>query len=227
MISKSASTIALLLLAACQANAASSVPEQFVDLKNVVADATFDIRYYSTNNFVGAKVAGYHAAKCIIHKSAARDLKNVSAELALLGYRLKVFDCYRPEQAVAHFMRWAEDLTDVSTKPVYYPNIAKAALVPDYIASRSGHSRGYTIDLSLEQKQPDGSYREVDMGSPFDMFDALSNTEHPHITERQKRHRALLNNTMSSYNFSNYSMEWWHFTHTSDPNTTYWDFPVK
>ncbi|NVK58144.1 MAG: M15 family metallopeptidase [Alteromonadaceae bacterium] len=227
-ISATAIALALLFVSSkAMALTADQKPPEFVDLSRVVANVSVDTRYASDNNFVGKPITGYHANKCIIHKTAASDLKNISAELARQGYRLKVFDCYRPEQAVAHFMRWAQDLTDVATKFEYYPNIDKADLVPDYIAARSGHSRGYTIDLTLEQRQADGSYKEVDMGSPFDMFDPLSNMADPRVNQAQSKHRYLLKNIMNKHHFSAYSMEWWHFTHESDPKTNYWNFPVK
>ncbi|MDC8829509.1 M15 family metallopeptidase [Alteromonas gilva] len=227
MINKTTTAIGLILLTASELTLASTTPHQFVDVKSVIRDVNTEIRYYSDDNFVGTRIDGYEAAKCLLHRAAANDLKQASEELAGQGYRLKIFDCYRPEQAVAHFMRWAQDISDQSTKSDYYPNIEKADLVPDYIAARSGHSRGYTIDLTLEQVQADGSYKEVDMGSPFDMFDTLSNTDDSRITETQKRHRYQLKSIMHKHHFSAYSMEWWHFTHESDPKTNYWDFPVK
>ncbi|WP_206483028.1 M15 family metallopeptidase [Thalassotalea sp. G2M2-11] len=219
----------LLVLFYCFAcvSLAHDIPKQFVDLSDVLPDAHYDIRYASTNNFVGEKIKGYHAAKCIIHQDAAKALTIAANELKKSGYRFNIFDCYRPERAVGHFMAWAQDLSALKTKAEYFPNLAKSTLVPDYIAAKSGHSRGYTIDLSLEKKQPDGSYQPVDMGSPFDLFDTLSNTEDPRITPQQSVNRQLLKSVMLNHGFTDYSLEWWHFTHSSDPRDRYWDFEIR
>ncbi|NVK26174.1 MAG: M15 family metallopeptidase, partial [Gammaproteobacteria bacterium] len=176
--------LSLFYLASCSSTKADKSP--FIDLSTLVPDANYDIRYYGKNNFVGTQINGYLAPKCLIHKDAAQALVAVNNELQQNGMRLKIFDCYRPKKAVAHFMSWVKDKNDTSTKAAYYPNLPKQELVGDYIAETSGHSRGYTIDLSIE-KLVDGKYQELDMGSPFDMFDTLSNTDDPRIGKEQKK----------------------------------------
>lgn len=212
------------LLSACATS--ETKPDQFVDLKTVAPNIAYEIRYVTNNNFVGTRVDGYLAAKCLIHKDAARALAEVNKVLLKQNKRLKVFDCYRPQKAVAHFMRWVQDGRDLITKEEYYPNLRKEVLVGDYIAETSGHSRGYTVDLTIEAFI-DGEYQELDMGSPFDMFDTLSNTDDPRISKHQKTNRYLLKEIMLAHGFSDYSMEWWHFTYAEDPRTKYWNFDVK
>lgn len=202
-------------------------PVEMVDLALIMPNATYDIRYASDNNFVGRVVDGYLAPKCFIHISAADKLVKANEALSELGLRFKIFDCYRPQKSVAHFMRWAKDLSDTTTKTEYYPNLPKSELVGDYIAEKSGHSRGYTIDLTIEQKQKNGSYQELDMGSPFDMFDTLSNTADSRVTLAQKKNRYLLKGIMEDAGFRDYSMEWWHFTYNADPGKIYLDFNIE
>ncbi|SES63957.1 M15 family metallopeptidase [Thalassotalea agarivorans] len=219
--------ILILALVAVQVQAKE---QEFVDIKSHITNVNYDIRYYSGNNFVGERIDGYKAAKCLVHKNAIAALSKASEALNKAGDRFKFFDCYRPEKAVAHFMRWAKDLEDIKTKKTYYPNLDKSAFVGPYIAPRSGHSKGYTVDLTLEQKQPNGSYTEVDMGSAFDMFDLVSNTDNPSITKQQKANRYLLKKSLEAVGFSAYDMEWWHFTYTAVPSNeraTFYDFDVK
>ncbi|MFT6529133.1 MAG: D-alanyl-D-alanine dipeptidase [Psychrosphaera sp.] len=199
----------------------------FVNAQDIIPSASFDIRYYTANNFVGKPIDAYKAPKCILHKDAVQALKKVNDELKKELKRLKVFDCYRPQTAVAHFMRWVDDTKDISTKAEYYPNLSKPLLKGEYIAEKSGHSRGYTVDLTIEYQTKDGQFSELDMGSPFDLFDEKSNTMSTLVTPKQTQNRLLLKNLMLKHGFSDYSMEWWHFTHTTDPRTTYWDFPIK
>lgn len=204
--------------------------KQFIDVKQVIPSVAYDIRYASTKNFVGTVVNGYLAKKCYIHQAVIDDVKAVTAELAQQGYRLKLFDCYRPEKAVAHFMRWAQDLTNTKTKAEYYPNIAKSSLVGPYIAEKSGHSKGYTLDLTLQKKLNNGEWQDLDMGANFDLFDVLSNTDSPQITTSQRDNRYRLKNVMQVHGFTNYPMEWWHFTHTKTPKPQRqrsYDFDVK
>ncbi|WP_210401715.1 M15 family metallopeptidase [Lacimicrobium sp. SS2-24] len=204
------------------------MPDDFVDMNAFLPEALYDIRYFSDNNFVGAPVEGYQAPKCILQEKAARALKKVAEEAAEHGLKLKIFDCYRPQRSVAHFMRWAQDLSDTRTKSEYYPNLPKDELVGEYIAERSGHSRGATVDLTLVSKDADGSWQELDMASPFDMFDTLSNTADPRISSEQAENRQRLKSLMQSQGFSNYAMEWWHYSLTPQPYPdTYFDFPVK
>ncbi|GGO63687.1 M15 family metallopeptidase [Bowmanella pacifica] len=207
---------------------AQSMPEDFADMTVLLPDAVYDIRYYGNHNFVGSPVEGYLAPKCILQGKAAKALVKVAQQAAEQGYKLKVFDCYRPTQAVAHFMRWAQDLSDTATKAEYYPNLAKDKLVGEYIAERSGHSRGATVDLTLMQQDAQGAWQELDMGSAFDMFDPLSNTEHPEISELQRENRYTLRSLMEAQGFANYAMEWWHYSLSDQPYPdTYFGFPVQ
>lgn len=199
----------------------------FVDAQDSMPEANFDIRYFTSNNFVGKPIEGYNAPKCILHKDAAIALKQVNDALMKDNKRLKIFDCYRPQRAVAHFMRWVDDPQDTASKAEYYPNLAKPLLKDGYIAEKSGHSRGYTVDLTIEYETTSGQYVELDMGAPFDLFDQISNTMSPLVTTKQTENRLLLKSLMLEHGFADYSMEWWHFTHTSDPRDTYWDFPVE
>jgi zinc D-Ala-D-Ala dipeptidase len=201
----------------------------FVEVKLHITNAHMDIKYASHDNFVGTPIKGYQAAKCLLHKNAIADLKRAAVELQEKGYRLRIFDCYRPEKAVAHFMRWANDINDVQTKERYYPNIEKPKLVGPYIAEKSGHSKGYTIDLSLEQNI-NGQWHELDMGGIFDLFDARSNTLHPDISKVQKNNRAILVTALEAHGFKNYAMEWWHFTYIKTPKhlrSQAYDFDIQ
>ena len=142
--------------------------------------------------------------------------------------RLKIFDCYRPQRAVDHFLRWAADAGDTKTKAAYYPNEIKSELIGPYIAARSGHSRPAAIDLTLVEKDGNGDWVELDMGTPFDYFDARSNTDDPRITPEQQRNRYRLRTLMIDAGFKPYDLEWWHFSVADEPYpTTYFDFPVE
>lgn len=207
---------------------AQSMPEDFADMTAMLPDAVYDIRYHGSNNFVGMPVDGYLAPKCILQGKAAKALVKVSEAAQAQGYKLKIFDCYRPTQAVAHFMRWAQDLADTATKAAYYPNLGKDKLVGEYIAERSGHSRGATLDLTLMKQDEQGEWVELDMGSPFDMFDLLSNTENPSVTDAQLQNRFTLRALMEAQGFTNYDMEWWHYSLSPQPYPdTYFNFPVE
>ena len=197
---------------------------EFIDITTVVPNAVLDIRYFSSHNFVGEPVDGYATAKCLLHKSAAQGLVKVQQQAQQQGLGIKVFDCYRPQRAVDHFVRWVNDKSDTKTKAEFYPNLGKDKLLGGYIAAKSGHSRGSTIDLTLV----DAKGQELDMGSPFDMFDTLSNTDDPRTTEAQKANRYKLKSLMMEAGFSPYSMEWWHFTYKPQAYPdTYFDFVVQ
>jgi D-alanyl-D-alanine dipeptidase len=177
-----------------------------------------DLRYAGSDNFVGTPVAGYEAPKCLLSRPAAEALVSVQKTLAGRGYGLRAFDCYRPQRAVDHFVRWARDTTDRRTKAAYYPDVAKSALFADgYIAERSGHSRGSTVDLTLIEVHSDGSTEPLDMGTPFDFFDPSSATDSPDVTPRQRADRALLREYMEAGGFRNYEAEWWHYTLEDEP----------
>lgn len=207
---------------------ASDIPADFRDVGQLIPDAQIKIAYLGSDNFVGGPVDGYEANKCYLHQNAAQALVKVQQAARAQGYSLWIFDCYRPQRAVNHFMRWAADLADTSTKATYYPNLGKDQLVGEYIAEKSGHSRGSTIDLTLAKQDEQGNWRPIDMGSPFDMFDPISNVGNPAISEAQTANRQLLENLMLQGAFKVYSMEWWHFTHQPPAYTdTYFDFVVR
>ncbi|AWL12842.1 D-Ala-D-Ala dipeptidase [Saliniradius amylolyticus] len=218
----------LALALSFNATAHKPMPDDFVDMTQALPEAIYDIRYFTDNNFVGEPVDAYLAPKCLLQQKAAEALKKVSSAAEQQGYKLKIFDCYRPQTAVAHFMRWAQDLEDTSTKAEYYPNLPKSELVGEYIAEKSGHSRGATVDLTLVKQGKDGQWQELDMGSPFDMFDTLSNTMDERVSTEQRANRLRLKALMEAGGFKNYSKEWWHYYLVPQPySDTYFDFPVK
>lgn len=189
-----------------------------------------DMRYAGTDNFVGTRVDGYETARCYLLKPAAQALAKVQAALTEQHMSLLIWDCYRPERAVRHFVRWAEDLGDVRTKAAHYPNLDKRALLGDYIAPRSGHSRGATVDLTLMRCKADDPLNctPLDMGTDFDFFDTLANTESPRATPEQHTNREALRKAMEAGGFRNYPMEWWHYTFTPEPTPdTYYDLPIR
>jgi D-alanyl-D-alanine dipeptidase len=189
------------------------------------------MRYAGTRNFVGAKIDGYEKPTCFLTKEAAAALARVQLALASSGVGLKVFDCYRPVRAVAHFMRWSRDLKDQKTKGDFYPDIDKRTLVPGgYISNHSAHSRGSTVDLTLVEilPGPDGKLRERDMGTPFDFFSPYSAPADRRLSEEARSNRKLLADAMRKGGFLPYGKEWWHFTLAREPfPQTSFDFPVK
>jgi D-alanyl-D-alanine dipeptidase len=200
-----------------------------VDIRQLVPDIAQDIKYAGSDNFVGAPVDGYLAPKCLLLKPAAEALARVEHELREQHQRLQLFDCYRPARAVKHFVRWANDLNDQRTKAEHYPNLDKSALLGDYIAPVSGHSRGATVDLTLMQCESDGSQcKPLDMGTSFDFFGTLANTDSPEATPAQHANRERLRAAMEREGFRNYAMEWWHYTLGTAPipNVIY-DVPVQ
>ena len=217
--------IALLLLA-LGGTAASAQPDGFVDAATAVPGLAVEMRYFGSHNFVGARIDGYEAPRCLLARPAAVGLAGVERDLAARGVGLKVFDCYRPARAVAHFVRWAGNLADLKNKAEFYPRMDKRNLFKDgYIASRSGHSRGATVDLTLAGLE-DG--RELDMGTPFDFFGPQSWPSSPGISEEARRNRALLAEAMRRGGFRPYAREWWHFTLAREPfPNSYFDFSVR
>ncbi|MBD0833045.1 M15 family metallopeptidase [Aestuariibaculum sediminum] len=204
----------------------AQLPEGFVYVKQVVPDLDVDLRYYSNNNFIGKPVKGYETDKLILTVEAANALKKIQKELQDMNLCLLVFDGYRPQQAVNHFIDWAKDLNDTVNKHAFYPNVDKRNLFKEeYIATRSGHSKGSTVDLTII----DGNTGEpLDMGSSFDFFGEVSWVNYNNITEKQKANRMLLQQVMLKYGFRNYPKEWWHFTLRNEPfPKTYFDFPVQ
>ena len=198
----------------------------FVSIGEVIPDALLDVRYYTTYNFVGARIDGYEQPVVLLTKEAATALKRVSDDLLARGLRLVIYDAYRPQRAVDHFVRWAEDVADDRMKAVFYPEVDKADLFErGFIAKRSGHSRGSTVDLTLLNEKT-GSL--VDMGGPFDFFGELSHPDYTGVTPEQHANRMLLRETMLKHGFKPLRTEWWHFTLRDEPYPdTYFDFPVR
>ena len=198
----------------------------FVLLSDYVPGIVQEIRYYSTYNFVGDRIDGYEEPVAILSKEAARALKSVANEANAIGYRLKIFDAYRPARAVRHFMFWGIEDLDLRMKPFFYPQLEKQVLFQrGYIAKESSHSRGSTVDLTLLDM---GTGKEVDMGSPFDLFDPISHPDCREVTDEQYDNRMLLQNLMVRSGFEPIDCEWWHFTLRDEPfPETYFDFPVS
>jgi len=226
------------------------MPEGFVDIKEVIPQVQLDIRYFGPHNFLGQKVAGYLAPKCILTRETASALSEVQKELETFSLTLKIYDCYRPQQAVDHFVRWAKDIEDTKTREEFYPTVNKRNLFRDgYIDSKSGHSRGSTVDLTIvalpaaqqEEYTPGQVLREcylpadkrfgdnsIDMGTGFDCFHDLSHTVNKEIGLQQKINRMLLKTLMEKHGFKNYELEWWHYTLKNEPYPdTYFNFPIE
>jgi zinc D-Ala-D-Ala dipeptidase len=217
--------LALLLLAQ-PGQAQAPLPPGFVDAGAVVDGLVVDMRYFGDQNFVGERIDGYERARCVLSAPAARALAAVQHDLAARGLGLKVFDCYRPQRAVAHFVRWAQRIDDVKRKREFYPDVDKRDLFKEgYISERSGHSRGSTVDLTLVRRAEN---RELDMGSPFDFFSPKSWPSDTSAGTQAQANRALLAAAMSRGGFRPYDKEWWHFTLVDEPfPDTYFDFPVR
>jgi zinc D-Ala-D-Ala dipeptidase len=224
----------------------------FVYLHEIDPTILVSLRYNSNENFIGKPIDGYKKSVVIITKQAAEALKKVQEEVKKEGYNLVVYDAYRPQQAVNHFMQWSEAVKDQSKKSQYYPRIDKARVFElGYVSKRSGHSRGSTIDLTLikdgqklhEIKEKDRTLLDgytikilddgtLDMGSSFDLFDMASHFENSLIEEKYKKMRAYLKKVMEKYGFKNYAEEWWHFTLKDEPfpagqDSSYFDFEIE
>ncbi|MEV3859606.1 M15 family metallopeptidase [Streptomyces sp. NPDC050095] len=225
-------------------------PKDFVALRDVDPTIIQEMRYYTEHDFVGERIDGYKAPMCILTRPAAKALHKAQTGLLKRGYSLKVYDCYRPQRAVDHFVRWAKDLGDQRMKAEFYPQVDKTRLFADgYIAEKSGHSRGSTVDLTVvklpalptrpyvpgerlaacygpkKDRFPDNS---VDMGTGFDCFDTLAHTDDPRIQGAQRANRDLLRDALSGQGFVNLPEEWWHYTYKPElfPDT-YFDFPIS
>lgn len=228
---------------------AQNLPNGFVEIRDVIPDIVLDLRYTTNHNFIGKPIDGYSSEKCFITKAAADSLSKVQNELRKFNLSLKIYDAYRPQRAVDHFVRWAEDLGDTLTKKEVYPNLDKDRLLIDgYIAKKSGHSRGSTIDLTIVSipipyqpeyniedqcecfKSLDERFKEnsIDMGTGFDCFHQRSHTLNQEINAQQRANRLLLKTLMEKYGFKNLAEEWWHFTLINEPYpNTYFDFEIK
>ncbi|GAB5557375.1 MAG: M15 family metallopeptidase [Schleiferiaceae bacterium] len=203
----------------------SPLPEGFVYVKDSIPSVEVELRYLGPNNFVGAPVDGYVLPRAIATAEAVEALKLVSEAMAEKNLRIKIFDSYRPQRAVDHFVRWAEDLSDTLTRSVYYPEIDKSELFEKhYIASKSSHTRGSTFDLTLV----DSRGVELDMGTPWDYFGPKSWPTDTTVSAEAYENRMLLRNAMMDAGFAPYNEEWWHFTLKKEPYpNTYFDFEVR
>lgn len=225
------------------ANRPEEDASQFVNITDVVPDVILEIRYFGTYNFVGKRIAGYLQPTALMTKRAADSLRAVSEDVMKMGYRLKIYDAYRPQMAVDHFVRWASDIPDTLMRRYFYPEVDKSLLfVQDYIAAKSGHTRGSTVDLTLFDMTTE---KELDMGGTFDWFGKESHPDfggNPEtgefngkpspagrtITEEQFRNRMILRAAMMRHGFKPIDSEWWHFTLKDEPfPETYFEFPVK
>lgn len=204
---------------------AESDSSAFVRLSDFVPDIVQEIRYYSTFNFIGDRINGYEEPVAILTKEAARALKEVSNRAMVMGYRLKIFDAYRPARSVRHFVLWGIEDLDQRMKLFFYPDLEKGELFKrGYIASLSSHSRGSTVDLTLLDMK---TGKEVDMGSPFDYFSPVSHPDYKGISQGQFENRMLLQKLMVKGGFEPFECEWWHFTLKDEPfPDTYFDFPI-
>lgn len=212
--------------AAAQQSTAPADPTGFVVLGEFIPDIIQEIRYYSTYNFVGDRIDGYEQPCALMTLEAAQALKAVSDDVMKMGYRLKVYDAYRPQMAVDHFVRWAKDLDDKRMKKYFYPKVDKTRLFADgYIAAKSGHTRGSTIDLTLFDMK---TGKEVDMGGTFDHFGIESHPDYKgNLTKAQLKNRKILRDAMLRHGFKPLDTEWWHFTLKDEPYPdTYFTFPV-
>lgn len=209
--------------------AAGELPAGFVDAGILIPELRLEMRYLTSDNFLGKPVDGYEAERCILTREAALALKGVQEDLLPFGLGVKVYDAYRPQRAVNHFVRWAENLSDTRMKAAYYPEVAKKDLFRlGYIAAQSSHSRGSTVDLTLVERDGTDALRELDMGTGFDLFSPASWPASSRVTARQRAHRLLLRTLMVAHGFVPYEKEWWHFTLAEEPYPdTYFDFPVR
>tara|TARA_R110002126_G_scaffold291757_1_gene456950 strand:+ start:10076 stop:10744 length:669 start_codon:yes stop_codon:yes gene_type:complete len=202
------------------------LPEGFVYLTDVDVSIQKELRYLGNNNFIGKPIEGYINDCIIVTKLAAKALKTIQKKLKKDGLSLKIFDAYRPQQAVDHFVNWAKVLNDTVMKQQYYPKVPKSQLFNlGYIASKSGHTRGSTVDVTIVDLK---TGKELDMGSPYDFFGTKSHPFYRKISEKQKENRMLLRRMMLKNGFKPYDNEWWHFTLKDEPfPKTYFNFPVQ
>ena len=198
----------------------------FVSVGEVIPDVLLDIRYYSSFNFIGERIDGYEEPAALLTREAAQALKEASNEAMEQGFRLKVFDAYRPQTAVDPFVRWAKDPEDIRMKAFFYPELEKKEIIPQgYIAEHSGHSRGSTVDLTLFDM---ATQQDVDMGGTFDFFGELSHPDYSGVSEVQHANRMLLQSLMVKHGFRPLETEWWHFTLENEPwPDTYFTFSVR
>ena len=203
-----------------------TLPEGFSYMKDVAPTITSELRYCSNNNFLGVSVNGYNEDVLITSTKTAKALKKIQIELSKQKLGLKIFDAYRPQTAVNHFVKWARKVNDTIKKQEYYPELNKRNLFRlGYISTKSGHSRGSSVDLTIIDLETE---KEFDMGSPYDFFGNISHITYNNITDKQKENRKKLREIMSKNGFRPYKNEWWHFTLRNEPfPKTYFDFPIE
>ena len=221
--------LVLITLLACQDSVnIYNKPDSIIDVEQLIPDAVFDLRYASSNNFTGKQVSGYEAAKCLLDQEATHALKKVQYSAKAKGLNLIIFDCYRPQRAVNDFIKWLDQSEQVQLKDRYHPNLSKSELLGPYIAEKSEHTKGVTLDVSLTKQNVNGEYQQIEMGSSFDLFDPLSNTDNPSISSFHRNNRYLLKELMEGEGFIAYDMEWWHFTfNQSKESELYYDFVIR
>ncbi|PSG86281.1 M15 family metallopeptidase [Aurantibacter aestuarii] len=204
----------------------AQLPEGFVYAKSIIPDLVEELRYCTENNFVGEAIDGYEKPVIIMTLQTAHALKKVQEDLKKEGLGIKVFDAYRPQQAVNHFVRWAKVEHDTVMKQTYYPDVKKRNLIPaGYIASKSRHSSGSTLDVTIINLS---TGEELDMGSPYDFFGQKSWVKAPHLDKEHRKNRDVLQKVMAKHGFRNYMQEWWHFTLRGEPfKNKYFDFIVR
>jgi D-alanyl-D-alanine dipeptidase len=214
------------LLLFCFEIVAAQLPKGFVYVEDMVPTIKVDLRYFSDNNFLGKPVDGYKKEVAILTVQAAEALKNAQEELKQYNLSIMIYDSYRPQTAVNHFVRWARDLNDTINKTAFYPKVKKQHLFQEgYISSQSGHSRGSTMDITLVDIN---TCEPLDMGSPYDFFGPESWIANKDLTAQQRANRMLLQTIMLKHGFRYYTKEWWHFTLRGEPfSDTYFDFPVN
>lgn len=221
-------TIAIVLLAGCLlpvwADTISTDKSDFAQISTVIDDAVYDIRYYSSYNFTGKRINGYKAPRAYMTKKALAALAKAAEDLRAQGYRLLIWDAYRPQKAVDNFVAWINNPSDPGDKS-FYPTLEKSNLLAgNYIMAKSGHSRGSTVDLTIIKK--DGGF--VDMGGTFDLFSEISHPDYKKISKKQKKNRKILHDAMVKAGFVGLDSEWWHFTLKDEPyKDTYFNFDVE
>lgn len=198
----------------------------FCRIKDSIPDIVIDMRYYGTHNFVGRRIDGYEAPVPMLTKEATSALRKVADELRSKGYRLKIYDAYRPQCAVDHFLRWAQDPADTLMKSEFYPDIDKPDIFRrGFVARKSSHTRGSAVDMTIVHAK---TGEDVNMGGTFDFFGDSSHADYEGVTAEQHQNRVLLREVMMKYGFKPVRGEWWHFMLLNEPySDTYFTFPVK
>ena len=220
MILRSIYIILLFFICSC-----SDLPSGFIYINDIDKTIQTDLRYSTKDNFTGRIVDGYKSNRVIISYDAAKSLVQVQNELRKRNLSLKIFDAYRPQRSVNYFINWSKDLSDTINKIIYYPKINKSQLFPmGYIAERSGHSRGSTVDLTIVNNKTN---KELDMGTPYDFFGPESSTDFSNISDKQRSNRILLLEAMTKNGFKNYPKEWWHYTLELEPFNHYFNFVIE